>query len=78
MRIQIKDRTLQRDMQSKGLVETDLRKVEEYKTRSLMMNAAKSNQEEINIIKERLSEIDNIKSDMSEIKKLLSALVNKG
>lgn len=78
MRVPIKDRTLQRDMHSKGLVETDLRKVEEYRTRSLMMNTAKANQEEINNIKQKLSEIDSIKSDMGEIKQLLNALINKG
>lgn len=77
MRIQIKDKTLQRDMQSKGLVETDLRKVEEYRTRSIMMNAAKSNQEEINNIKEKLGEIDNLKEDLFEIKTLLKSLINK-
>lgn len=65
-------------MHSKGLVETDLRKVEEYRTRSLMMNTAKANQEEINNIKQKLSEIDSIKSDMGEIKQLLNALINKG
>lgn len=78
MRIDIKDKTLQRDMYSKGIIETDLRKVEEYKTRSLMLNTAKSNKEEINSIKEKLSEIDSLKSDMNEIKQLLNALVNKG
>lgn len=64
-------------MHSKGLVETDLRKVEEYRTRSIMMNAAKANQEEINSIKEKLGEIDNLKEDLSEIKTLLKSLVNK-
>ena len=77
MRVQIKDRTLQRDMKSKGLVETDLRKVEEYRTRSMMLNTAKANQEEINSIKEKLCEIDNLKEDLSEIKTLLKSLVNK-
>lgn len=77
MRIQIKDKTLQRDMKSRGIVETDLRKVEEYRTRSLMLNTAKSNQEEINSIKEKLGEIDSLKDDLSEIKTLLKSLVNK-
>jgi muconolactone delta-isomerase len=77
MRIQIKDKTLQRDMQSRGLVETDLRKVEEYRTRSLMLNTAKANQDEINTIKEKLGEIDNLKEDLFEIKNLLKSLVNK-
>ena len=64
-------------MQSRGLVETDRKKIEEYRTRSLMLNAAKVNQDEINSIKEKLCEIDNLKDDLSEIKTLLKSLVNK-
>lgn len=77
MRVQIKDSTLQRDMRSRGLIETNLAKAEEYRTRSLMMNTAKSNQEEINSIKQKLNEIDTLKDDLSEIKVLLRSLVNK-
>ncbi len=77
MRIQIKDKTLQRDMRSRGIVETDLKKVEEYRTRSLMLNTAKANKDEINSIKEKLSEVETLKSDIAEIKSLIKSLVNK-
>lgn len=77
MRVQIKDSTLQRDIKSLGLVETDLKKVDEYRARTMMMNAAKSNKEEINSIKDKLSEIDSLKSDLSEIKSLLKSLIHK-
>ena len=75
--IQIKDSTLNRDMKSRGLVETDRKKIDEYQTRSLMMNAAKTNKEEISAIKEKLADVETLKSDMAEIKNLLKSLVNK-
>jgi hypothetical protein len=77
MRIQIKDKTLQRDMRSRGIVETDLKKVEEYRTRNLMLNITKANKDEINTIKEKLGEIETLKFDIAEIKSLLKNLVDK-
>jgi hypothetical protein len=78
MKIKIKDTTYLRDMNSRrGIVETDMRKVDEYKTKSMMMNAAKTNKEEINMIKEKLGEVDEIRNDINEIKNLLKNLVNK-
>lgn len=73
--INIPKTTLMRDMKSRGLVETDTSKKEEYKTRSTTLNAQKRLQEEINIIKEKMSKIDRIESDMEEIKNLLKGLM---
>ena len=64
-------------MGSRGLVETDRRKIDDYKLKSKMMTTAASTRDEINNIKEKLGEIDNLKSDMQEIKSLLKNLVNK-
>jgi hypothetical protein len=77
MRIPIIDSSLHRDMGSRGLVETDRRKIDDYKLKSKMMTTAASTRDEINNIKEKLGEIDNLKSDMQEIKSLLKNLVNK-
>jgi DNA-binding transcriptional regulator YhcF (GntR family) len=77
MRVGIKETTYQRDIKSRGIVETDRRKAEEYRTKSMMMNAAKTNKEEINMIKEKLADVDTLKHDMAEIKDLLKSLINK-
>lgn len=61
-------------MGSRGLVETDRAKADEYKMRSRLMNDSKCTQEEINTIKQKLGEIDSIKSDLDEIKALLKGL----
>lgn len=74
MKIQIPGSTLNRDMGSRGLVETDRAKADEYKLRSRLMNDSKCTQEEINSIKQKLGEIDSIKSDLDEIKALLKGL----
>lgn len=75
MRIQIPGSTLNRDMGSRGLIETDRAKADEYKMRSKIMNDSRCTQEEINTIKQKISEIDNIKTDLNEIKELLKGLV---
>jgi hypothetical protein len=75
MRIQIPGSTLNRDMGSRGLIETDRAKAEEYKVKAKMLNDARCTQDEINTIKQKISEIDNIKTDLNEIKELLKGLV---
>ena len=77
MRVKINDTTYQRDIRSRGIVETDHRKIDEYRTKSMMMNTAKANKDEINMIKEKLADVETLKNDMSEIKNLLKSLVNK-
>lgn len=65
MYVKIVDSTLNRDMRSRGLVETDVRKAQEYKEKAAMMNKARTVQEEINTLK----------NDISEIKEMLKALI---
>lgn len=73
--IKIPETSLNRDMNSRGLVETDTRKIKEYREKTLMANKAKLAQDEISNIKKRLDEMDVIKNDIVEIKALLQGLV---
>lgn len=73
--IDIPKTTMKRDMRSRGLVETDVSKKEDYKTRSATLNSQKRMQEEINTIKENLSKIDKLESSIEEIKNLLKGLI---
>ena len=66
-RVNIPDTTLQREVHSRGLVETDKKKAEDYLVKTRMFNKSKNLEEEINTLK----------SDMKEIKDLLKGLVNK-
>lgn len=73
--IDIPKTTMKRDMRSRGLVETNVSKKEDYKTRSATLNSQKRMQEEINTIKENLSKIDKLESSIEEIKNLLKGLI---
>jgi len=75
MRVSIPDSTFQRDIHSRGLIETDRKKVEDYKARSKMLSGVRSSQEDINSIKDQLSEIQALKNEMAEIKELLRGLI---
>lgn len=66
-RVHIPDTSLLRDIHSKGLIETDRKKAEDYLMKSKMMAKSKNLEEEINTLK----------NDMKEIKDLLKGLVNK-
>ena len=76
--VNIPETSLSRHIGSKGLVETDRKKAEEYHIKSKMLNGNRHAQEEISSLKEKIAEIDNIKSDINDIKAMLSLLVNKG
>lgn len=66
-RVQIPDTSLLRDINSRGIIETDRKKAEDYLMKSKMMAKSKNLEEEINTLK----------NDMKEIKDLLKGLVNK-
>ena len=66
-RVNIPDTSLLRDVHSRGLIETDRKKAEDYLVKSKMMARSKNFEEEINTLKK----------DMQEIKDLLKGLVNK-
>ena len=75
--VKIIDSTLSRDIRSRGLVETDRAKADEYLMKSKMIKGNLAAQDEINTIKAKLAEIDSVKSDLAEIKNLLNCLINK-
>lgn len=66
-RVNIPDTSLLRDINSRGIIETDRKKAEDYLMKSKMMAKSKNLEEEINTLK----------NDMKEIKDLLKGLVNK-
>lgn len=60
--VSIPNSSLHRDIKSMGLIETDPRKIDEYRAKKLMINTAK--------------EVDSLKQDMNEIKTLLKEVLN--
>ena len=75
MKVDIPHTSLQRDIQSKAILETDLRKVDEYqvKRKILDTNKAKAAQAErdINTLKD---DVSGLKNDMDELKALIKGL----
>jgi hypothetical protein len=65
MKVEIPGTTLERDTNSKALVEKDQTKVDDYRSRRRAMKAAKDNTERINMLEQ----------DIAEIKALLRALI---
>lgn len=77
-KVQIEGKSnLVRDINSKALLNTDLRSLNEYQLKKKMMISMEQNESEINNIKERLSKMDSIESDMKDIKALLQRIINK-
>jgi GTP-dependent phosphoenolpyruvate carboxykinase len=77
-KVQIEGKSnLVRDINSKALLNTDLRSLNEYQLKKKMMISMEQNESEINNIKERLSKIDSIESDLKDIKDLLQRIINK-
>lgn len=56
--VAIKDRKLARQISSKGVVNTDIDALREYKERKLAMESQKSVRNEINILNQRMSNIE--------------------
>jgi hypothetical protein len=77
-KVQIEGKSnLVRDINSKALLNTDLRSLNEYQLKKKMMISMEQNESEINNIKERLSKIDSLESDLKDIKDLLQRIINK-
>lgn len=72
--IKVKNTSLQRHIQSLGLVETDHTKAQEYKTKKAMLTKTAEN---IHKVEELQIEVASLKNDMSEIKQLLKDLLKK-
>lgn len=71
----IAETTYGRDLNSFGIIETDYRKIEEYKTKSKIFTDTKKMQNEIILMRQRLDEFESIKSDVAEIKEMLKGIV---
>jgi hypothetical protein len=77
-KVQIEGKSnLVRDINSKALLNTDVRSLNEYQLKKKMMISMEQNESEINSIKERLSKIDSLESDLKDIKDLLQRIINK-
>lgn len=74
MHVPIKDSTLARDMNSMGIVETDLRKVAAYKDRKAMITKANDAKHEAEVLRE---EVNLMKNDVLDIKAMLSELLQR-
>ena len=59
--VKVKD-SLFREIKSMGLVETDPRKIDEYKTKKLLIN--------------NLKDVETLKSDVNDIKAMLREILN--
>lgn len=73
--VEIPETTLARDVSSLGLVETDYRKVDEFKNRKLQKQRAL---EAAAKMEELSTDVDVLKEDMSEIKSMLRKLIERG
>lgn len=77
MKVQTENKSFERDIHSKALLQSDRRALDEYKLKSKLIKSVQSRDEELNNIKQQLSELDTVKKDLEEIKNLLKGLVNK-
>lgn len=77
-RVQVEDRpNLVRDVNSKALLNTDIRSLNEYQLKKRMLTSIETSESEINNIKQQLNKIDSLESDMKDIKALLQRIINK-
>jgi len=70
-RVNIVDSTLERDMRSRGLVETDSRKRDEYRVKRKLVNNTKNQYDEITKLK---NDISDLQTSISELKELIKGL----
>lgn len=75
MQINISNSTLARDMNSKALVETDLNKATEYKTKAKIMNDTKELREQMCALRKQVEGLENVRQDLNEIKELIKGLI---
>lgn len=77
MKIKTENANFQRDMNSKALVRSDTKELNEYKFKAKVLRESRTRNQELNNMKDKLQEIDTIKNDLEEIKHLLKGLINK-
>lgn len=66
--VKIPNSSLARDIRSMGLVETDTKKIDEYRAKKLLSNSINNNE---NLRKD----VDQLKEDISSIKFMLEELI---
>jgi hypothetical protein len=75
MQININNSTLARDMNSRALIETDLNKAIEYKTKARIMNDTKDLKEQMCALRQKVENLETVKQDINEIKELIKGLI---
>lgn len=75
MQININNSTLARDMNSKALVETDLNKAIEYKTKAKIMNDTKDLKDQMCSLRKQVESLETVRQDINEIKELIRGLI---
>lgn len=75
MQININNSTLARDMNSKALVETDLNKAIEYKTKAKIMNDTKELKDQMCSLRKQVESLETVRQDINEIKELIRGLI---
>jgi K+/H+ antiporter YhaU regulatory subunit KhtT len=68
---------LVRDMNSKAVLNTNRKTVEEYHLKTRAMSSVKKQADEIEMMKHQLNELSTLKNDFIEIKNMLSTILNK-
>lgn len=74
----IKNSTLARDMKSLGLVETDPKKIDEYKHKKLMATSIQEQQQLKENVTNLQKDVESIKTGMDKIFNMLEKLVDQG
>jgi hypothetical protein len=75
MQINITNSTLARDMNSRSLIETDLNKATEYKTKARIMNDTRDLKEQMCALRQKVENLETVKQDINEIKELIKGLI---
>lgn len=71
------NRNLVRDMNSKAVLNTNRKELEEYQIKTRAVSSMKKQAEEINSMKKQLTELAALKNDFEEIKTMLLSVINK-
>lgn len=71
MKVDIPGTTYQRDIDTKAILQTDRRAIDEYNVKRKLLNDRKAQEASINTMKE---EIAGLKTDMDELKSLIKGL----
>jgi cell shape-determining protein MreC len=77
MQVNISNSTLARDMNSRALIETDMNKATEYKTKARLFNETRDLKEQMNLLQHKVESLESVRTDIVEIKELIKGLLHK-